>query len=276
MRRPPAALSENMNTTTAKTHFPQGMALVVGGSGGLGAAIVRGFAEAGSDVLFTYRGGEERAKSLCAELAPLPVQVEARQLNLEAAGELDALLNGLSSSAQKIHSFVYAAGPRIGVGFVGKLTRKDWQFAFQHDAEACFSFVQGALGYLQANPVAPDYAGSILALSSSQKFRPESRGVLSAAPKAAVEALIFATAKEYARFNIRANIVQSGWIDAGQIVDGMKGQLSDEALNSVVAQIPLRRLGEANEVAEAVVFLSSKKASFITGASLVVDGGMHL
>src|SRR5690606_162059 len=142
------------------------------------------------------------------------------------AGELEALLDEMASADQKIHSFIYAAGPRIRVGFVGKLSREDWQFAFQHDAEACFGFVQAALGYLQAQPVEENYAGSILALSSSQKFRPETRGVLSAAPKAAVEALIYATDKEYARFNIRANIVQSGWVGAGQIVDGMKGQLS--------------------------------------------------
>ncbi len=91
-----------------------------------------------------------------------------------------------------------------------------------------------------------------------------------------MEALFYATAKEYARFNIRANIVQAGWIDAGQIVDGMKGQLSEEALEAIRGQIPMRRLGAAREVADAVLFLSSKKASFITGASLVVDGGMHL
>ena len=63
---------------------------------------------------------------------------------------------------------------------------------------------------------------------------------------------------------------------AGQISDGIEGQLNEEALKSIVAQIPLKRLGTPTEVAEGVGFFSSERASFITGATLVIDGGMHL
>ena len=94
--------------------------------------------------------------------------------------------------------------------------------------------------------------------------------------KAAIEALFYAVAKENARFGIRANILQSGWVMAGQISDGMEGQLNTDAMKSIVAQIPIGRLGTPDEVAEGVIFFSSARASFITGASLVIDGGMHL
>lgn len=258
------------------TDFPTGLAFVTGGSGGIGGAIVEAFARAGSDVVFTYRNGAERAAAVQARAAAHGISVQSRQVILEDPESLAAALKEIEDSGRKIHSFVYASGPQVHVGFVGDLTVEQWRNIFEHDTIACFSFVKAALAFLKSHPVTPEAAGSITAITSSQKFRPETRGVLSASPKAAVEALIFATAKEYARFKIRANIIQSGWVMGGQINDGIGGQMDDAALKSIVAQIPLRRLGSPDEVAEGAVFVSSAKASFITGATLVIDGGMHL
>jgi NAD(P)-dependent dehydrogenase (short-subunit alcohol dehydrogenase family) len=258
------------------SEFPSGIAFVTGGSGGIGGAIVEAFARAGSDVVFTYRNGAERAAAVQSRAASHGVSVQSRQVMLEDPASLDAALAEIAASGRKIHSFVYASGPTVNVGYVGDLTADQWRNIFEHDTIACFSFVKAALAFLKSNPVSEREAGSITAITSSQKFRPEVRGILSAAPKAAIEALFFATAKEYARFKIRANIIQSGWVMAGQIDSGIAGQMDENALKSIVAQIPLRRLGSPDEVAEGAVFVSSAKASFITGATLVIDGGMHL
>ena len=260
----------------ANEDFPAGIAFVTGGSGGIGGAIVEAFARAGSDVVFTYRNGVERAQAVAERAAKHGVKVEMRQVKLEDPASLDAVLTEIAASGRKIHSFVYASGPTVNVGYVSDLTVENWRNIFEHDTIACFTFVKAAIAFIKAHPISAKSAGSITAITSSQKFRPEVRGVLSAAPKAAVEALFFATAKENARFNIRANIIQSGWVMAGQISDGIEGQLNEEALKSIVAQIPLKRLGTPTEVAEGVVFFSSERASFITGATLVIDGGMHL
>lgn len=257
-------------------NFLPGTAFVAGGSGGIGGAIVEAFARAGSDVVFTYRNGAERAEQVRAAASKHGVRVEARQVLLEEPATLDAALADVAAGGRAIHSFVYASGPRIQVGYVSELTLEDWRFALSHDSEACFTFAKAAIAFLKAHPASPASAGSLTAITSSQRFRPESRGVLSAAPKAAVEALFMAIAKENARFGIRANIIQSGWVAAGQIGDGMKGQLNEEAMKSIVGQIPMRRLGSPAEVAEGAVFVSSARASFITGATLVIDGGMHL
>ncbi len=256
--------------------FPSGVAFVAGGSGGIGGAIVEAFARAGSDVIFTYRQGAERAEAVCARARAHGVRVEARQVLLEEPATLDQVLAEVAETDRRIHSFVYASGPRIKVGYAGELSVDDWRFALTHDSEACFSFAKAALAFLKAYPVSKDYAGCLTAITSSQRFRPETRGVLSAAPKAAIEALFLAIAKENARYGIRANIIQSGWVGAGQIGDGMKGQLDDAAMKSIVSQIPMRRLGSPAEVAEGTIFVSSARASFITGATLVIDGGMHL
>jgi len=260
----------------ANSDFPAGLAFVTGGSGGIGGAIVEAFARAGSDVVFTYRNGLERAQAVAERAAAHGVKVEMRQVKLEDPESLAAALAEIEESGRKIHSFVYASGPTVNVGYVGDLSVENWRNIFEHDTIACFSLVKAALAFLKKHPVSETSAGSITTITSSQKFRPESKGVLSASPKAAVEALIFATAKEYARFKIRANVVQSGWVMAGQVDGGIDGQMNADALKSIVAQIPLRRLGSAAEVAEGVVFLSSAKASFVTGATLVIDGGMHL
>ncbi|WP_114951618.1 SDR family NAD(P)-dependent oxidoreductase [Sphingosinicella terrae] len=260
----------------ASEDFPVGTAFVAGGSGGIGGAIVEAFARAGSDVVFTYRSGAGRAEEVRKRAAAHGVSVEAREVRLEDPASMAALLGEFASANRKIHSFVYASGPRVKVGFVSDLDVDDWRFTFEHDTIACFSFTKAAIAYLKANPLSERQAGSITAITSSQRFRPEARGILSASPKAAIEALYMAVAKENARFGIRANIIQSGWVLAGQIADSMEGQLDDAAMKSIVAQIPLRRLGSPTEVAEGAVFVSSARASFITGATLAIDGGMHL
>lgn len=256
--------------------FASGIAFVVGGSGGIGGAIVETFAREGSDVVFTYRNGVERAEKVRARAEAHGVKVRAVQVKLEEAGALDAPLQELAAAGTKVHSFVYASGPTVKVGYAADLDVDDWRFILEHDVAGCFSFAKAAVAYLRAHPWRDDQAGSLTAITSSQKFRPETRGVLSAAPKAAVEAMFFALAKENARFNIRCNIVQSGWVMAGQIDGGIEGQLNSDAMKSIVDQIPQKRLGSPHEVAEGAVFLSSPRASFITGATLVIDGGMHL
>lgn len=256
--------------------FAGGVAFVTGGSGGIGGAVVEAFAREGSDVVFTYRNGRERAEAVQQAASAYGVSVEAVQVKLEEPDTLRAPLEKLAAAGRKVHSFVYASGPTVKVGFAADLEVDDWRFILEHDVTGCFAFTKAAVAFLRAHPFSDKAAGSITAVTSSQRYRPETRGVLSAAPKAAVEAMIYAVAKENARFGVRANIVQSGWVAAGQIADGIDGQLDGGAMDSIVGQIPMKRLGTPEEVAEGVIFMSSQRASFVTGASIVIDGGMHL
>ncbi|MNI83879.1 2-(S)-hydroxypropyl-CoM dehydrogenase [compost metagenome] len=83
-------------------------------------------------------------------------------------------------------------------------------------------------------------------------------------------------AKEEGRFGVRANCVGPGWIDAGLGREVMRTELTEEHIEQIRRSIPLRRIGQPEDIAEAVVFLLSSKASFISGQSLAVDGGMQL
>jgi len=251
--------------------FDAGVALVAGGSGGIGAAIVRAFAHAGSDVAFSYNRNKDAAARLVAELVPLGRKAETFQLSLEDRGAVRARIADVRARLQRIHSVVYAAGPATPIGFVAGLTEEQWVETFRLDTHACFNLVNAALPVLQEQR-----GGSITAVTTTQYSRHVPMSVLSSAPKAAVESMLQVVAREYGRYGVRANSVRSGWLDGGKFADGIGGQVSDKARQAIIAGIPLGALGNPADVANAVVFLSSREARYITGDALSVDGGWKL
>jgi 3-oxoacyl-[acyl-carrier protein] reductase len=258
-------------TEPAAPEFGDGAVLVVGGSGGIGGAITAAFAGRGVNTCFTYHGNAARAQQLLESLRGSSGELTARQLALEDEDAPAALLSELKERHRRIIGIVYAAGPLIQVAYVSKISAAEWRRVFELDTHGCFNLVRAAVPLLTAQG-----GGSLVAVTTAQFTRPEPRGVLSAAPKGAVEMLFRAVAAESARFGVRANTVRAGWIDAGMTDSGVGGQMSEQALKASVARIPLGRMGRPRDVAEAVVFLTGERAAYITGAALNVDGGMSL
>jgi NAD(P)-dependent dehydrogenase (short-subunit alcohol dehydrogenase family) len=251
--------------------FDAGVALLAGGSGGIGSAIARGLVAAGSDVVFTYYRNQAAAMRLRDELAASGRRVEAIQLALEDAGAVAARLADIRARYERIHSVIYASGPITPINFVGALSTEEWVKTFEHDTHACFHLVNAVLPILKAQK-----GGSITAVTTTQYARHVPMSVLSSAPKAAIESMLQVAAREYGRYGIRANSVRSGWLDGGKFADGIGGQVTDKAKQAIVATIPLGALGDPADVADAVVFLSSRQARYITGEALSVDGGWKL
>lgn len=249
----------------------EGIALVTGGSGGIGAAVVEAFVNAGSDVVFTYYRNKDKAEQLMKLLAKPGRRIEAVQLSLEDSAAVGEKLADIRKRHGRIHSIVYASGPVTPINFVGSLSEEEWVRTFQHDTHGCFNLVRAALPALKEQK-----GGSITAVTTTQFARHVPMSVLSSAPKAAIESMLQVAAREYGRYGVRANSVRSGWLDGGKFADGIGGQVTDKAKAAITASIPLGALGDPADVANAVVFLSSHQARYVTGEALSVDGGWKL
>ena len=251
--------------------FDEGVALVAGGSGGIGGAITRALVAAGADVAFSYYRNKDAAEALVAELAPSGRKIECFQLALEDFAAVHARVAEVRSRYGRIHSVIYAAGPVTPIGFVGGLTEEQWVTTFRLDTHACFNLVHAALPILKEQR-----GGSLTAVTTTPFARHVPMSVMSSAPKAAIESMMQVAAREYGRYGVRANSVRSGWLAGGKFADGIGGQVAEQAVKAIVANIPLGALGDPAHVADAVVFLSSRQAAYITGEALSVDGGWKL
>jgi NAD(P)-dependent dehydrogenase (short-subunit alcohol dehydrogenase family) len=240
-----------------------GVAVITGGSGGVGAAVARMFVAEGSRVVLTYRSNEPR--ELLAELGE---GAEAHRLDVSDAAATAALIESVVAAHGGIHALVHAAGPHVPMVHLSKVT--PGQFADQVDADVngFFNVMHAALPALRAS------SAPVVVITTAATTRYPVRDGLSAAPKGAVEALARALSVEEGRFGIRINCV-----GPGMLTDGMSarlqssGALDQRALDVAMANIPLRRFGSTVDIAEAVLFLASDRAQFITGQKLDVDGG---
>lgn len=244
----------------------RGTTLVTGAGGGIGAAICRRLAAAGSRLVVTYRTRRDDLESLLGELRD-SVDFDG-SCDLSDASAVEEFVSQAAAAAGGIHAVVHAAGPHVPMVHVSKVGTEQFAEQMRQDVDSFFNLVHATLPELRKS------RGSLTVVTTAATTRYPVRDALSSTPKAAVEALARAVAAEEGRYGVRVNCVGPGMLDDGMSARLMaSGDLDDRALAVAMANIPLRMFGTSADVAEAVEFLSSDRARFITGQKLDIDGG---
>ncbi|MGU3492995.1 SDR family NAD(P)-dependent oxidoreductase [Xanthobacteraceae bacterium A53D] len=251
---------------TQERMFPDGAAIVIGGSGGIGRAVCAAFARAGSDVAFTYRNNEQAARDVSAEIAALGCRAMPLKLDLTDRPGGRAAIEQAATTFGHIHTLVLATGADISMTYTADIDPDEWDRTIGGDLTGSYNVLTPAIPHMRAN------GGAILAMTSAGLMRHPQKDILSVVPKAGVEALMRGIAREEGRHGIRANSIALGVIETG-LFTRLGARLTPEFIEAMKRNTALRRFGTAQEAADLALFLCSPKATFITGQSIALDGG---
>lgn len=248
------------------TRIPAGQALVIGGSGGMGATICETLAGAGSDVALSYRSNRQRAELVAARIRERGRAVSIHQLDIANEASVGDAVRAVAAQGP-IHTVVLANGSDIQQPMIRDLTPTQWRSVVDADVNGFFNVLHHTLPVLKAGG-----GGSYVHLSSAGLQRWPDGDVLSVAPKACIESLLQGIAKEEGRHGVRANSIAVGVIETGIFLRLWEQGVFDETWRTAVLKnLCLKRFGQPQEIADAVLYLAT--AQYVTGQMISVSGG---
>ncbi len=250
----------------------RGKTLVIsGGTRGIGKAIVYEFAKEGVDVAFTYNANAEEAQKICDDLSQTyGIKARAYQLNILEPETYRDLFLQIDNDFERVDFFISNAiiSGRAVVGGYGKFMRLKPRGLNNIYTATVVAFVIGAQE--AAKRMEKTGGGSIISMSSTGNLVYIENYAGHGTNKAAVEAMVRYAATELGEKNIRVNAVSGGPIET----DALKAFVNYEEVKAKTAALsPLGRMGYPEDIAGACLFLCSEKAAWITGHTLIIDGG---
>ena len=239
------------------------VALVTGGSRGIGRAIVLALAQRGADVAINFAGNVAAAEQVAAEVQQLGRKALLVQGDVADTEACAAMVDKVVAELGRIDILVNNAGITRD-GLLMRMKEADWDAVLTTNLKGVFNCTKAAVKYMMKQR-----AGKIVNISSVVGVMGNAGQANYAAAKAGVIGFTKSVAKEVASRGITANAVAPGFI-----ATDMTSVLPEKVVEEMAAGIPLKRAGQPEHVANAVLFLVSDEAAYITGQTLHVDGGM--
>lgn len=241
------------------------VALVTGGTGGIGEAVIRRFLKDGNNIAFTYHSNDAKANQLVQELqsAFKECKIQGYKLNIGDAFEVKKVVEEIIQDYLHIDILVNNAGV-TNDNLLMLMSDEQWNQVINTNLNGCFHMISAVLPSMIEK-----HNGNIVNISSVSGIVGIKGQTNYAASKAGICALTKSLAKEVAAKNIRVNAIAPGYVATEMIA-----KLSEKTLKQYKAEIPMRRFGKVEEIASLVSFISSEEASYITGQTMIIDGGL--
>jgi glucose 1-dehydrogenase len=250
-------------------------ALVTGASSGIGRAVALALGQAGADVVVNYVAGEDKAAEVCREIRDYGVSAVAIRADVSDEAQVQRMFRRMFDEFGTIDVLVNNAGLQQDASFE-ELTLTQWNNVIGINLTGQFLCAREAVREFKRRGVQPEVscsAGKILCISSVHEVIPWAGHVNYAASKGGVMLMMKSLAQEVAPYRIRVNSICPGAI---RTPINMEAWGTAEAYSELLKLIPYKRIGEADEIGRAAVWLASDYADYVHGISLFVDGGMTL
>jgi 3-oxoacyl-[acyl-carrier protein] reductase len=241
------------------------IALVTGGSRGIGRACALQLAKEGADVTISYTANEDAAKSTVDAIQKAGGKATALRFDVADAEACRNAVDTVVKEKGNLHIVVANAGISID-GLLLRFKDEDFEKIFKTNVFGNFYLIKAA-----SRPMMKAKWGRVILMGSVVGQMGNTGQLPYAATKSALEGMAKSLARELASRNITANVVSPGFIDTD-----MTKALPEQAKQAMLSQIPLGRMGLSDEVADAVAFLASERARYVTGQVLGVNGGMYM
>ena len=241
------------------------IAVVTGGARGIGKAIALELAKAGNLVVINYNGSEEKARETKAEIEAAGGEADIMQCNVADFDACEVFFKAIAEKYGRVDILVNNAGVTKD-GLLMKMSEEDFSRVVDTNLKGTFNCIRHV-----SRMMLKQRSGQIISLSSVVGLRGNAGQANYSASKAGVIGLTKAVARELASRGITANAVAPGFVETE-----MTDVLADAAKENLLSQIPLGRPGNTKDIANAVLFLASDAAGYITGQVLSVDGGMAI